>query len=64
MTVFHGSVSILGSLIANDGKWHHVISDPRKNMLIGIKNESKEGPVKDFEIKIEEKVIAAKIDIP
>lgn len=40
--VFHGAVSVLAAVITNDGKWHQVISDPRKNMLLDIKNESQE----------------------
>ena len=56
MRVFHGAVSVLGCLIKPDGKWHEVISDPRKNMLIDIKNESQDEQVKDFVANIDDKL--------
>jgi hypothetical protein len=44
----------MGCVLYNDGKWHQVISDPRKNMLLDIKNESQEDAVKDFIVQLEE----------
>jgi hypothetical protein len=38
--VLHGQVSLLGALLG-EGQWHSVTSDPRKNMLLDIKNCSK-----------------------
>jgi hypothetical protein len=42
ISVVHGAINILGAHIIADGKWHQVISDPRKNMLIDIKSDSNE----------------------
>lgn len=38
--VLHGQVSLLGALLS-EGQWHSVTSDPRKNMMLDIKNCSK-----------------------
>lgn len=57
MQVYHGAVNILGAHIINDGKWHQVISDPRKNMLIDIKNESIEDYQFSMMVMIEGKEI-------
>jgi len=38
--VLHGQVSLLGALLS-EGQWHSVTSDPRKNMMVDIKNCSK-----------------------
>ena len=51
---------MLSCIINKDAKWHSVISDPRKNMLIDLKNESQEEEQKDFSLEISS---LAKIDI-
>jgi ribosomal protein L7/L12 len=42
-------------LTKGDKEWHRIISDPRKNMLIDLKNESDEEEQKDFTIVLEDK---------
>jgi ribosomal protein L7/L12 len=42
-------------LTKGDKDWHRIISDPRKNMLIDLKNESDEEEQKDFTIVLEDK---------
>jgi hypothetical protein len=42
-------------LTKGDKEWHRIISDPRKNMLIDLKNESDEEEQKDFTIVSEDK---------
>jgi hypothetical protein len=42
-------------LTKGDKEWHRIISDPRKNMLIDLKNESDEEEQKDFTIILEDK---------
>jgi hypothetical protein len=45
LRVFHGSVEVFGCVLKPDGLWHSIISDPRKNMLIDIKNTSNESEI-------------------
>jgi ribosomal protein L7/L12 len=42
-------------LTKGDNEWHRIISDPRKNMLIDLKNESEEEEQKEFSIVLEDK---------
>jgi hypothetical protein len=42
-------------LTKGDKEWHRIISDPRKNMLIDLKNESEEEEQKDFKIILDDK---------
>ena len=42
-------------LTKGDKEWHRIISDPRKNMLIDLKNESEEEEQKEFSILLEDK---------
>jgi hypothetical protein len=42
-------------LTKGDKEWHRIISDPRKNMLIDLKNESEEEEQKEFSIVLEDK---------
>ena len=42
-------------LTKGDKEWHRIMSDPRKNMLIDLKNESDEEEQKDFTIVLEDK---------
>ena len=47
---------MLGCVLTKaDKEWHRVISDPRKNMLIDLKNESDEEEKKEFKILLEDK---------
>lgn len=57
--VLHGQVSVLGALLG-EGQWLSVTSDPRKNMLLDIKNCSKSDEAKvlskrfdDVELELE-----------
>jgi hypothetical protein len=58
--VLHGAVSILGAHITCDSKWHKVISDPRKNMLIDLKNESIEDEEKELTLQKKKHEIVVK----
>jgi hypothetical protein len=42
-------------MITKESQWHSIISDPRKNMLIDLKNESQEEESKDFTLKLSDK---------
>ena len=64
MRVFHGQVNVLGCILANDNNWHQVISDPRKNMLIDIKNDSKESEVADFRVVMDDQIKVSIGDLP
>ena len=44
---------MLGATIGRDGQWHRVISDPRKNMLLDVKNISQEDEAKVLTLKLE-----------
>ena len=55
LRVFHGSVDVLGCALRPDGEWHQIISDPRKNMLLDIKNTSKELEVSDYKVILDDK---------
>lgn len=62
MRVYHGQVNILGCVISEANGWQRVISDPRKNMLIDIKNTNNDDEsVKDFPIKLDERTIVANV---
>lgn len=47
----------MGAILVADGKWHRVISDPRKNMLLDIKSHSKEDAVKEYKVELKEQTI-------
>lgn len=49
----HGTVSFFGSIFNPDNKWHSIISDPRKNMLVDIKNNTNDDSIKNFEITLD-----------
>ena len=54
--MYHGSVNVLGGVLnKGDKEWHRIISDPRKNMLIDLKNESEEEEHQDFKIALDDK---------
>ncbi len=54
--MYHGCINVLGCVLTKrDKEWHRIISDPRKNMLIDLKNESEEEEQKDFKIKLDDK---------
>ncbi len=54
--MYHGCINVLGCVLTKgDKEWHRIISDPRKNMLIDLKNESEEEEHKDFKIKLDDK---------
>lgn len=53
--MFHGAVSVLGCTLRSDGEWHQIISDPRKNMLLDIKNISCEKEEGDFKVILDGK---------
>lgn len=48
-------MNVLGCVIRPDGEWHQVISDPRKNMLLDIKNVSNENEEADFKVILDDK---------
>ena len=55
LRVFHGSVNVLGCILRPDKEWHQIISDPRKNMLLDIKNSSNELEAQDFKVILDDK---------
>lgn len=58
--MLHGAVSIVGAHLSKDKKWHRIISDPRKNMLIDLKNESIEDEEKVLTLTLKK---TSKIDL-
>lgn len=58
--MLHGAVSILGVHLSKDKKWHRIISDPRKNMLIDLKNESIEDEEKVLTLTLKKSEIVVK----
>jgi hypothetical protein len=47
---------VMGCVLSKgDKEWHRIISDPRKNMLIDLKNESDDEEQKEFTIVLEDK---------
>ncbi len=60
--VYHGSLNVLGCVLTmGDSQWHRIVSDPRKNMLIDLKNESTEEETKDLTIEFEDKTTRVNI---
>ena len=45
----------MGACIKSDGGWYSIISDPRKNMLLDIKNGSIEEEIKEFVVVLDDK---------
>ncbi|CDW72444.1 UNKNOWN [Stylonychia lemnae] len=51
--VLHGTVKVLGATLKKDETiWHQIISDPRKNMLIGLSNESNTAAVEELKLQV------------
>ncbi len=46
--VLSGQVNVYGAVYGETSGWQTIISDPRKNMLLDIKNKSKQGRLVDL----------------